>query len=102
MKKHILKEPQLLPDRVYIRTPQTGGKNTVYLHPSVAINEADREFLMSLLIQERSVDAWSSLLSCLPSLDKKGKDQGKSVASIDQSSLREEFVTPHKKQKNDC
>ena len=26
VKKYIIKEPQLLPDRIYIRTPQAGGK----------------------------------------------------------------------------
>ena len=99
VKKHILKEPQLLLDRVYICTPQAGGKRTVYLHLSVAVNEVNRDFLMSLLIQEQTVDVWSSLLSRLPSLDKIGKDQGKLVASIGQSTLREDFLTPHKKQK---
>ena len=87
----------MLPDWVYIRTPQVGGKRTVYLHSSVAVNEVDRDLLISLLIQERTVDVWSSLLSHLPSLDNKGKYLGKLVVSIDQSSLREDFLTPHKK-----
>ena len=83
VKKHILKEPQLLLDRVYNCTPQAGGKRTIYLHLSVAVNEVNRDFLMSLLIQERTVDAWSSLLSILSFLDKIDKDQEKLVASID-------------------
>ena len=50
VKKHILKELQLLPNRVYIRTPQARGKRTVYFHSSVAVNEVDRDLLISLLI----------------------------------------------------
>ena len=44
------------------------------------------------------MSAWSSLLSCLPLLNKENKDQSKLVASIDQSSLCEAFLTPHKQQ----
>ena len=57
VKKHVIKEPQLLPDRIYIRTPQVGEKRSVYLHPSVAVNEVDDNFMTSLLNEERTVDA---------------------------------------------
>lgn len=63
------------------------------------IHEVNEDFLRSLLTQERTVDAWSSLLSRLPSLDKESKDQSKLVESIDQFSLRDNFLIPHMKQK---
>ena len=98
MKKHAIKEHQLLTDRIHIRNSQVGGVG-VYLHPSVVIHEVNEDFLRSLLTQERTVDAWSSLLSRLPSLDKESKDQSKLVESIDQFSLRDNFLIPHMKQK---
>ena len=51
------------------------------------------------MTQKRTVDEWYFLLSRLHSLDKESKDPIKLVASIDKSFLREDFLTPHKKQK---
>ena len=42
--KHAIKEHQLLPDRIYIRTYFTGVKRTVYLHPSLSSREVIEEF----------------------------------------------------------
>ena len=97
--KNVTNKSQLLPDRIYIHTPAVGEKRTIYLHPSISIDEVGERILRSLSTQERIISAWSSLLSCLPSLNKENKYPSKLVASIDQSSLCEDFLTPHKKQK---
>ena len=99
VKKNAIKKSYLLPHRIYIYTPAVDGKITVYLQPSISIHEVAEEILRSLSTQERTMSACSSLLSCLPSLKKENKDPSKLVASIDQSSLCEDFLTPHKKQK---
>ena len=38
VKKYVIKEPLLIPDRMYIRSPLTSVKRTVYFHPSISIH----------------------------------------------------------------
>lgn len=45
-------------------------KLSVYLDPSLAVTSVHPDVLQLLLSQKRSVDAWSSILCRLSSLDK--------------------------------
>lgn len=52
VKKYVIKEPLLIPDRMYIRSPLTNGKRTVYFYPSISIHGVAEELSRYLLSQE--------------------------------------------------
>ena len=97
VKNHTIKEPLLLPYTIYIRTPLVGETISIYLHPSIPIHEVSEDFTRSLLYQEQTVDTWYYFLVCLPVIDKESKNRIKLVTSINQSTLRKNILTPHKK-----
>ena len=91
---HAQKESSFLPGRVYIRTP-LARKSTVYLVPSVAVDEVDPDVLLSVMYTEHTVQFWSSLVPRLPLLTL--SETREFVASLDASTKhREDFLTSPK------
>ena len=86
--------------RLFIRTPAKLGRVTIYLDPSISVEDMTKAVINFLLAQEFPVKFWSSFLPRVVSCDI--EDIEELIAPLgDSSKKRGDIITPKKKLKVD-
>ena len=95
IQRHVVKETRIIEGTMYIPASSSFGKLSVFLEPSFLVTALSPSKVQSLLLEERSAEAWTALLPRIMSLP--ASEAPLLVADLDKTTGQaNEYLSPSK------